>query len=292
MARYLLLDGYNLAFRAFYALPETLTRSDGLPTGAIHGWLRTLWYLEEQEKAECGVVFFDLGGAARHEALHADYKANRTELPDGLRRQIPYMKKIAVLLGFGGIERHGVEADDLIATWARILSEQGESIKIVSADKDLGQCLRMPGVTQLLPAPTANPKLGWRDLDAEGLQEKLGIPPRLVPDYLALIGDTSDNIPGLAGVGPKTATKWLQQFGSLEGVIANCGDLKPPRFQKLVYEERENLRRNLKMTTLDFDVPVDSLNCPPRDTDALIELLEELEMKNGAAEARKRYGKG
>lgn len=291
MATYLLLDGYNLAFRAFYAMPETLTRSDGMPTGAIHGWVRTLWWLEDNQKADCAVTFFDLGGAARHEALLADYKAQRTEMPDAMRRQVPYMKQLSTLMGFGAIERDGVEADDLIATWCRRLTEEGHCVKIVSADKDLGQCLRMDNVRQLLPPPTANPKLGWRELDPAGVEAKFGVPPRCVPDFLALVGDTSDNIPGLDGVGPKTAAKWLQQFYDLEGVIANCGDLKPVRFQSLVHQRRDDLRRNLKLTTLDFDVPTDSLECAPRDAAAVVALLEELEMKRGVIDARQRYGK-
>lgn len=289
MATYLLLDGYNLAFRAFYAMPETLTRSDGLPTGAVHGWVRTLWWLEDNQRADCAVTFFDLGGASRHEALLTDYKANRTAMPDAMRLQMPYMKRLSTLMGFGAIEREGVEADDLIATWCRLLTAQGHTVKIVSADKDLGQCLHLSGVRQLLPPPTSNPKLGWRELDAAGVEEKFGVPPRCVPDFLALVGDTSDNIPGLDGVGPKTAAKWLHQFGDLEGVINNCGDLKPDRFQRLVYEGRDLLRRNLKVTTLDFNVPVDSLECAPREAEAVVRLLDELEMRRGVSDARLRY---
>ncbi len=279
MARYLLVDGYNMVFRAFYAMPDTLSRADGLPTGAIHGWLNTLLHLSRSGEPGRSVVFFDLGGASRQEALLSQYKANRAAMPDALRAQMPYIKRLALLMGFGAIEKEGVEADDLIATWAKRLSAEGHSVVIVSADKDLGQCIALPGVTQLLPPPTANAAAGWREIDSAGVEEKFGVPPSKVADLLALVGDTSDNIPGLDGVGPKTAAKWLAQFGSLEGVIANCGDLKPQRFQNLVYQSRELLRRNLVMTTLDYAVPVESLDCPPRDEAALCALLEELEMR-------------
>ncbi|MBN1404701.1 MAG: 5'-3' exonuclease [Opitutales bacterium] len=279
MAKYLLVDGYNMVFRAFYAMPDSLTRADGLPTGAIHGWLNTLKYLQDNEKPDQGVVFFDLGGASRQAALFADYKANRAAMPDALRAQMPYVKRLARLMGFGAIEKEGVEADDLIATWAKRLSAEGHSVRIVSADKDLGQCLVLPNVSQLLPPPTANAAAGWRQLDSAGVEEKFGVPPSKVADLLALVGDSSDNIPGLDGVGPKTAAKWLIQFGNVEGVIANCGDLKPVRFQNVVYQNRELLRRNLAMTTLDYEVSVDGLDCPPRDTEALCALLEELEMR-------------
>ena len=279
MAKYLLVDGYNLVFRAFYAMPDTLTRADGLPTGAIHGWLNSMWSLLDNEKPDKMIVFFDLGGATRQKALLADYKANRVSMPDALRAQIVYIKKLALLLGLGAIEREGIEADDLIATWARILSEKGEDVRIVSADKDLGQCIAMKNVTQLLPPATSNAATGWRVMDADGVMEKLGVAPKRVADLLALVGDTADNIPGIDGVGPKTAAKWITQFGGLENVIANCGDLKPVRFQQVVYDNKDFLRRNLKMTTLDFNVAVDTLDCPPRDNAALCALLEELGMK-------------
>ena len=246
MAKHLLIDGYNLVFRAYYAMPDTLTRADGLPTGAIHGWFSSVWRLLETEKPDNAIVFFDLGGAQRQTALLEEYKANRAAMPDPLRAQIPYIKKLALLMGLGAIERSGVEADDLIATFARRLSDAGDEVRIVSADKDLGQCVALPNVTQLLPPATANAATGWRVMDEAGVVEKFGVKPSRVPDLLALVGDAADNIPGIDGVGPKTAAKWICQFGNLEGVIDNCGDLKPVRFQQIVYDKRVFLRRNLE----------------------------------------------
>jgi DNA polymerase I len=279
MAKYLLIDGYNLVFRSFYAMPDTLTRADGMPTGACHGWLNSIWSLLDGEKPDKAVVFFDLGGAKRQKALLAEYKANRAAMPDALRLQMPYIKKFALYLGLGPVEMEGVEADDLIATWARRLSEAGDEVRIVSADKDLGQCIALKNVTQLLPPATANVAAGWRLMDAAGVEEKFGVKPSRVADLLALVGDTADNIPGLDGVGPKTAAKWIVQFGGLENVIANCGDLKPVRFQQMVYDKRDFLRRNLQMTTLDFNVAVPNLDFPPRDNEAMKPVLEELGMK-------------
>jgi DNA polymerase-1 len=286
MAKYLLIDGYNLVFRSFYAMPDTLTRADGLPTGAIHGWLNSVWSLLDSEKPDKAVVFFDLGGARRQKALLEEYKANRAAMPDALRRQMPYIKKIASFLGLGPMEKEGVEADDLIATWARKLSESGEVVRIVSADKDLGQCIALNNVTQLLPPPTANKDAGWRVMDVAGVEEKFGVKPSRVADLLALVGDTADNIPGIDGVGPKTAAKWISQFGNIEGVIANCGDLKPARFQGIVYEKRDFLRRNLQMTTLDFNVETGGLDFAPEDKAALAGVLEELEMKRALQRVR------
>jgi len=283
MAKTLLIDGYNLVFRAFYAMPDTLTRADGLPTGAIHGWWNIVHSVLDAENPEEATLLFDLGGARRQKELRADYKANRTAMPDALRAQMPFIKSLARAMGLGGIEMEGVEADDLIATSAKALSLTGREVLIVSADKDLGQCLTLPNVFQLLPPATANAESGWRRLDAAGVEEKFGVPPAKIADLLALTGDSADNIPGLEGVGPKTAAKWLVQFGSLEGVIANCGDLKPQRFQQMVYNERENLRRNLKMTTLDFSVDLSGIAKPPRDEAALRAILTNLGMKKALA---------
>jgi len=288
MAHYLLVDGHNLAFRSFYGMPD-LTRSDGFPTGALHGWIRTLWKLQDDEMPDVFVVFFDLGQSARHVELHADYKATRVACPEALSDQLPYIRALTLAMGFGGVERDGVEADDLIGSWAVRLAEQGDRVTIVSADKDLGQCIRNQVVHQLLPPPTANPKLGWRRIDEEALRAKLGVNPDQVPDYLALVGDSSDNIPGLAGVGPKTAAKWLQRYRNLEEIIAHCGELKPPRFQAFVHAEQQNLRRNLLLTTIDTRVPLGELKQPSPDYEKLESLLQELEMHTALRDARKRY---
>ncbi len=289
MSRFLLLDGYNLAFRAYYGMPE-LTRSDGFPTSIIHGWVRTLWMLEDQQNPDVVLAFFDLGASTAREALQADYKANRGETPEALELQIPYVKRLTEALGIPVIERRGVEADDLMAAAAVKLVARGDEALLVSADKDLGQILR-PGIRQLLPPPTANPRLGWRELDEAGLEEKYQIKAEQIPDYLALIGDSSDNIPGLAGCGPKTAVKWLREYGTLEEILRHANYLKPPRFQEKVSAEAANLRRNLKLVTLDLEEEVAILEEEPREPDvgAAEAILLELEMKKAAADTRKRY---
>jgi DNA polymerase I len=283
-----LLDGYNLAFRAFYGMPE-LARRDGFPTGALHGWVRSLWWVDDHLKPDRMIVFFDLGGATRQTGLHADYKANRTETPEALKAQIPVIKDWTRAMGYLGVEKEGVEADDLIAAYARQFAAEGHEIIIVSADKDLAQ-LVTPRISQLLPPPTANPKLGWRRLDTGGVEEKFGIAPRQIPDYLALIGDTSDNIPGLPGVGPKTAVKWLRQYGTLEDVIGHCGELQPKRFQAIVHAARDTLRRNLEMTRLDPAHDLVALGHGQPEAEKVVALLEAMEMGASARSARSRFG--
>ncbi len=287
MAKWLLLDGYNLAFRAFYGMPE-LTRADGFPTGALHGWIKTIWRLQDEERPDSMLVFFDLGGSQDRLILHPEYKAHRKETPEPLEKQIPMIKDMTRALGLVGVELDGVESDDLLASQARILASQGHEVLIVSADKDFAQCVD-DRIKLLLPPPTANPKLGWRVLDTAGVVEKFGVPPARIAEYLALIGDTSDNIRGVSGVGPKTASKWFAEFQTLEGIIAHAAELKPERFRELLAQQADGLRLNLKLTTLRSESPVPMVAPGAIQEARLFTLLESLEMKSSLAEARERY---
>jgi len=285
--KYLLIDGFNLAYRCFYAIPG-LTRSDGTPTNALHGWIRSLWMLNDQEKPDATTVFFDLGGSDRHTALHAEYKAQRKEMPAELSQQIDPLKQLTKLLGFKAVEQYGVESDDLLASEAVFLAKAGHDVLIVSSDKDFAQLVG-DKISIMLPPPSANPKAGWRRLDPGGVKEKFGVPPAQIAEYLALVGDTSDNIPGIPGVGPKTAAKWLADHGSLENVIGRAGELTPERFRPLVLEHAERVRRNLKMTTLDLALPIVAIEKLEPQVPALIDFLTANEMKGTVTEARKRY---
>jgi DNA polymerase-1 len=304
MSKWLLVDGFNLAYRCFFALPE-LTRADGFPTNALHGWVKSLWRLADQEHPSGTLVFFDLGGAQDRLALLPEYKAQRAEMPEALVKQLPYVKSLTRAMGFAGVERDGVESDDLLAAEARRLADAGNEVLIVSSDKDFAQMVDAR-TRLLLPPPAGNAKPGWRVLDEAGVVEKFGVRPAQIADYLALVGDASDNIPGLAGVGPKTAAKWLAQHSTLEGVIAAAGGdgtgngtagtggaLEPERFREPVRAQADALRRNLRLTTLNLSLP------PVSDAERnaagqvrleeLLALLEELEMRTALAEARQRY---
>lgn len=282
-----LIDGYNLVFRSFYGIRE-LTRSDGFPTNAIHGWVKTLWYLQDRKDCERLIVFFDRGADEREELL-PEYKKNRSETPPDLEIQVPLIKELTQLMGINIVEKDGVEADDLIGAYAKQYATAEKQVVIVSADKDLAQCLD-EYVHQLLPPPTANPRLGWRLLTVDKVAEKFGVGADKVAEYLALVGDTADNIPGLQGVGPKTASKWLNEYGDLETIIAKANYITPARFQTLVAKSALQLRMNLKLTTLDtsHDVNCDVLIEP--QPKLLQAKLMELEMKRTAADVEKRYG--
>lgn len=288
MAKWLLIDGFNLAYRCFHAVPE-LTRADGFPTNALHGWVKSLWKLEDQEKPDGTLVFFDLDGSHERQALLPEYKAQREEMPEALSRQIEPIKALTRAMGFVGVEQHGVESDDVLASQAVALARQGHDVLIVSSDKDFAQIVN-DRIKILLPPPSANPKLGWRFRDVAGVVEKFGVPPVQIADYLALVGDSSDNIPGISGVGPKTAVKWLQQYRNIEGVIAHAAELAPERFREAVRDRADDLRRNLKLTTLNLALPTVADLKPKNDASALFSLLESFDMKSSLNEARSRYG--
>ncbi len=237
-------------------------------------------------------MFFDLGESEDRIALHPEYKAQRKPMPDALRQQIDPIKALTRAMGLAGIEVAGVESDDLLASEAVKLARAGDDIVIVSSDKDFAQIVD-ERVKIMLPPPSANPKLGWRRLDAAGVQEKFGVPPVQIAHYLALVGDTSDNIPGLDGVGPKTASKWLAECGgTVESVIAKAADLKPERFREAVVTHADRLRMNLKLTTLNLALPAVKPEWRTPQPTELFRMLEGYEMRSTLVDAQKRYAPG
>jgi DNA polymerase-1 len=286
MSEIFLCDGHNLAFRAFYGIRE-LSRSDGFPTNMIHGWIKSFWRMEDDFAPDQIWLFFDHGGCPHREKILPEYKANRGAPPEGFSEQLEWVKKLSHAMGYGVSEQEGREADDLIAAKVEELADSHQ-LTIVSADKDLAQLVR-PTVSQLLPPPTANPRLGWRLLDEGGVEEKFGVKPKQILDYLSIIGDQADNIPGLSGVGPKTASKWLQHWGSLDEIILNAGRITPKRFCSMIYEKRELLHRNRELIKLDTSIHEGgTLPCNP-DTSKLERIFKEMEMNQSLEEMIRRY---
>lgn len=286
MSKVFLCDGHNLAFRAFYGIRE-LNRSDGFPTNMIHGWLRSFWRMEDDFSPDQIRIYFDAGGCPQREEILPEYKANRGCPPEGFPEQLEWVKKLSLALGYGTGEAEGREADDLIAAKVEEMKDSHDII-IVSADKDLAQLIRL-GVSQLLPPPTANPRVGWRLMDEKGVEEKFGIPPNQILDYLSIIGDQADNIPGLAGVGPKTAVKWLKAWRTMDEIILNAGRITPKRFCSILYEKRELLERNRDLIKLDstpFQAEAEPSNPDP---DKICEILQIMEMNQSIEEVKRRY---
>lgn len=286
MSNVFLCDGHNLAFRAFYGIRD-LNRSDGFPTNMIHGWLRSFWRLEDDFSPDQIWIFFDLGGCPKREEILPEYKANRGNPPEGFLEQLEWVKKLSLAMGYGTVEESGREADDLIAAKVEEFRDLHE-LTIVSADKDLAQLIR-PGVSQLLPPPTANPRLGWRLLDEKGVEEKFQVSPDQILDYLSIIGDQSDNIPGLSGVGPKTAVKWLKTWGTLDEIIVNAGRITPRRFCSMLYEKKELLLRNRELIKLDSEIYRGGLEPSVPDPGKICEILQIMEMNKSIEETKKRY---
>lgn len=277
----LLIDGHNLAFRAFYGIRD-LRRDDGFSTNALFGWVKTLWRLLDRIQPSQRAVFFDLGHSAARREILAEYKAQRKPMPDSLCQQLPLIKKISPLLGFQVIERQSVEADDLLACTARWESQQ-RSVAIASADKDFAQII---GNDICQWCPPANGK-DWQPFNATAIERKFGVKPVQIVDYLSLIGDSADNIAGIPGVGPKTASRWLREFGSIDNLLRNPLRLTG-RFSGGLAPFEPLLRRNQRLIHFDLSLPMEPLQSFPPDENALALFLEEFQMTSLQRELEKR----
>jgi DNA polymerase I len=213
----LLVDGSSYLYRAYHAMPD-LRAGDGFPTGAIHGMVAMMKRLREQVPSEHAVCVFDAKGPTFRDEWYPAYKAQRAPMPDALRQQIEPIHEVVRLLGWPVLEVPGIEADDAIGTLARVAAASGHQVVISTGDKDLAQLVT--------PTVTLINTMSNERLDVEGVKAKFGVPPERIIDYLTLIGDTVDNVPGVDKVGPKTAAKWLADHGSLDGVVAAAGSIK------------------------------------------------------------------
>ncbi|MBI3574126.1 MAG: DNA polymerase I [Gammaproteobacteria bacterium] len=273
-----LVDGSSYLYRAFHALPG-LANSRGEPTGAIYGVVNMLRKLLTEYNPAYLAVVFDAKGKTSRDELYADYKAQRPPMPDELVGQIEPLHAIVRALGLPLLQVEGVEADDVIGTLTTQASAAGLDTLVSTGDKDMAQLV--DGTVKLVNTMTDTV------LDREAVVEKFGVPPERIVDWLALIGDTSDNIPGVPGVGPKTASKWLTQYGSLDALVAHAGEVPG--------KAGENLRAALKqlplarqLATIRCDVPLKlkptELKRAPRNDAELRALFARLEFKGWLAE--------
>jgi DNA polymerase-1 len=245
--RLLLVDGHNVAYRAFHALPP-LTSPDGTPTNAVLGFARVLSSLRDTWAPTHACVAFDGGlPASRTQAL-AEYKAQRAPMPETLRPQFDLLRTYLSLSGVAHVRIENEEADDVLATLARSAASLGADVLVVSGDKDL---LQIAGNRVALIRPQA-PR---ERVGPPGVRALLGVDASQVPAWLALTGDTSDNIPGVPGIGPKTATALLSRFGSLDGIWSRIADVTPDRIRNLLVAHRAVVERNLAMMRLRDDLP-------------------------------------
>ncbi|HET7676040.1 MAG TPA: 5'-3' exonuclease H3TH domain-containing protein, partial [Gammaproteobacteria bacterium] len=212
----ILVDGSSYLYRAFYALPP-LANAAGEPTGAVYGVVNMVNKLVTDYKPDYVAVVFDARGKTFRDDLFAEYKANRPSMPDDLSAQVEPLHAIIRARGLPLLQVPGVEADDVIGTLARQAAAAGMKVVISTGDKDMAQLV--DGRVTLINT------MSNTVLDAEGVRDKFGVGPEGIVDYLALIGDTSDNIPGIPKVGPKTAAKWFEQYGSLAEIVAHANEI-------------------------------------------------------------------
>lgn len=272
--RIFIIDGSSYLYRAYHAMPP-LTSPAGHPTGAIKGVTNMLTTLKKDSEGSPIIVVFDAKGKTFRSDVYSDYKANRPPMPDDLREQLAPLKEICQAIGFPLIEIGGVEADDVIATLVRIAKEKGFKSVISSLDKDLMQLVEDP-ISTMMNTMT------HQIFDEQKVFDKFGVKPNQIRDMLALVGDTSDNIPGVPKVGIKTAAKWLNEFGDIGKIIENADSIKGKVGENL-RSSLGDLDRNIELVSLkndvDIGVPFNNLLEQKADNDRLLQLFEEFGFK-------------
>ncbi len=244
-----LVDGSGFIFRAYYGLKTNLTRSDGTPTNAVYGFCNMLMKLLDETEADYLAVIFDAGRKTFRNDIYAEYKANRPEPPEDLIPQFPLVREATEAFNVPAIQMPGFEADDLIATYARQAREAGDRVTIMSSDKDMMQ-LVTESVT--MRDPIRNALIG-----ADEVLEKFGVGPKKVVEVQALAGDSVDNVPGVPGIGIKTAALLINEFGDLETLLARAGEIKQNKRRENLLEFADLARLSLELVTLKDDVPVE-----------------------------------
>ena len=247
-----LIDGNSLAYRAFFALPESIATSDGKPTNAIFGFASMLVKILTDYGAVPTVVVWDAGLSGRKE-ISADYKAQRSSRPDLLKEQWPHLSPLVDAFGYTNVSVEGYEADDVIATFAAQAKARGVPVMVVTGDRDAYQLVG-DGVRVM---STSRGVTDTKVYDREAVIERYGIPPELVPDFIGLKGDTSDNIPGVPGIGDKTASELLQRFGDLESVLGSVDQISGAKRKQNLVEHAEDARISKRLATMVFDVPAE-----------------------------------
>jgi len=287
--RVYLVDGSGFIFRAYHALPP-LTRSDGTPAGAVSGFCNMLMKLVEQMLSDGAVshvaVIFDKGRRTFRNDIYPEYKAHRPPAPEDLVPQFPLIRDATRAFGLPCIEQEGFEADDLIATYAREARATGAEVVILSSDKDLMQLIR-DGIR--MQDPIKDKPIG----EAE-VVEKFGVLPNKVVDVQALAGDATDNVPGVPGIGVKTAAQLINEYGDLDQLLARAGEIKQPKRREALLNNAEAARISRELVKLRDDVPLefrlDDLTFRPPDGETLLTFLRGMEFRRLTERAQARFG--
>jgi DNA polymerase I len=273
-----LIDGNSLAYRAFFALPESIGTSDGRPTNAIYGLASMLVKIIDEHHPQGVVVAWDAGMSGR-EVTYDLYKAQRKPRPDLLREQWPHLMPLVEAFGYTNVKVEGFEADDVIASLTRQAREQGIEVMVVTGDRDAYQLVG-EGVRVM---STSRGITETKIYDSDAVLERYGVPPELITDLMGLRGDTSDNIPGVPGIGEKTATQLLQQFGSLEKVLASVDQISGAKRKQNLVDHADDARMSKDLATLQYEIEtgVDltaAMESEP-DRGALRDFMREFELR-------------
>ncbi|WP_281423809.1 5'-3' exonuclease H3TH domain-containing protein, partial [Mesorhizobium silamurunense] len=275
-----LVDGSGYIFRAYHALPPLNRKSDGLPTSAVLGFCNMVWKLmQDARNTDVGVVpthfavIFDYSSKTFRSDLYPEYKANRSAPPEDLIPQFGLIRQATAAFNVPCIETEGFEADDIIATYCRLACEVGADTTIISSDKDL---MQLVGPTVGMYDPMKDRQIGIPEVI-----EKWGVPPEKMIDLQALTGDSVDNVPGVPGIGPKTAAQLLEQFGDLDGLLARASEIKQDKRRETIIANADKARISRELVTLKNDVPLkeglDDLVLHAPDGPKLIGFLKTME---------------
>lgn len=276
MQRLYIIDGHSILYKAYFAIRGLSTKS-GIPTNAVFGFAQMLLRLIRDNKPQYLIIAFDSKAPTFRKEIFSEYKANRPIMPDDLQIQLPYVEKMLDALEIKRLAMDGFEADDIIASLTHLAEQKGFETRVVTADKDLFQI-----VTQKTHILRFN-KENIEEYDPEQVRKKMGVPPERIADLLGLMGDSSDNIPGVAGVGPVTAVKLLNEYKSLEGVLEKADSIKNERLREKIKAGAEIARLSRKLATVKNDISIEDdfslfqfdLKC----TENLEQLFQELEFK-------------
>ena len=272
------IDGHALAYRAFFALPTDLATSRGEPTNAVFGFASMLLNVLRDEKPDYLAVAFDVGRTFRHEE-YAEYKANRAEMPDELRSQFQRINELLAALDIPTYSATNFEADDVLAALARQAEAQGLETLIVTGDTDAFQLVG-PHVRVITPGRSFRDTVVY---DEEAIRQRYGLEPWQMIDYKALVGDKSDNIPGVRGVGAKTATRLLQKYGTLEAIYEHLDEIESSRFRRALEKGREDAFQSKHLVTIVQDVPValdlEACRVKPIERNKVVDLFRQLEFQ-------------
>ncbi|MCL0047228.1 hypothetical protein M1M98_03080, partial [Thermodesulfovibrionales bacterium] len=269
-----LIDGHSYFYRAYHAI-KGLTNSKGLPTNAIYGFTNMILKIIKEKRPDAIAVAFDSPAPTERHKIYADYKIQRPKTPDDLVVQIPYIKEILKAFNIPAFEMIGVEADDIICTIAKKAASTGTSVFILSGDKDIMQIVKR-GIKVYDPLKNLI-------IDEDYVRERFGVPPECIPEFIALTGDSIDNIPGAKGIGEKTAKELLLKTGGLDELLSHPEKIENESLRKMIMDDMDNIKLSKVLATLDADLSIEvniqDLTVKEPDWSLLLRLFAEFEFK-------------